>query len=143
MKEIDNNLEHGKKRKHYQQLIVLQAIMIFLIMIVFQVLNENGVKSITGMLPPIFGIMGILLSYVMWSMITQFTKNPIVVISSLFCLFSRFAVAILINSNLLEGISNVQKDYLTILSILLSIYGMSVMMFFMILDIFNEEHEIS
>jgi len=143
MKETIDNLDQVSKKKHYQQLIVLQAIMILLIMIAFQALNEIGIKDINNILTPIFGIMGILLSYVMWSMIRQFTKNPFIIISSLICLFSRFAIAIFINSNLLESLSEVQKDRLVILSILLSIYGMSVMMLFMIQDIFNEEHEIT
>ncbi|MBY0426993.1 MAG: hypothetical protein K2Q22_15260 [Cytophagales bacterium] len=140
---INESIPLTSRRRHYQYLILTQSLMIVMVMVVFELISGGTNAGSPPVLLPVFGLIAVLISFQMWRMITQFTSNVYIVYSTLVFVFSRFLVAMVLFSPIGKIFSPLQTQIINSFSLALALVGMSVMLFYMINDIFNEEHEIS
>ena len=133
----DSSIE---KVKDYKKLVLCQSTLIITSLFVFELFQSLPFPGSTQLFELIFGIIGIYNNYLMYQMLRNFVRDARFLRAILYMLFFSVLISLVIGNPIAPMDVHFLRPLL-IVSMFLSFTSFTVILYYMIMDIFGEAHE--
>jgi len=132
----------GERLRGYKWLLLGQLTIMFIFLVVYQLLTEYPFPNWQEIVVSITGLVMLVMNYLTYELIKDLTNNKFIQYFILILLWFAVIVGIITGLNIVDKTS-ILYFIMSLSKMVCSFVAFSVLLFYMVYDIFNEKHDVS